>query len=105
MMDDQEYQIKTYQEMLQSELRSVMRNISEDHFCAGWMSGLATTLWFSMLGTARSDLPTDTYTVNLTVWERSALLKLHEVCGGWFMFDGFVTTDEWLRMLSEGYTD
>lgn len=104
-MTDNEYQVPTYQEMLRSELRSVMRNISEEYFCAGWLSGLATTLWFSMLGTADADLPKGEYTINLTQRDQSALLKLHEVCGGWWTYDKFVTTDEWLRLLSEGYQD
>ncbi len=34
---------------LRKRLLSLMRDISEDHYCAGWMSGLEYSLWQAVL--------------------------------------------------------
>lgn len=100
--EDKEYELPSYEDLLRHELYDAMHQISESRWCASWMCGLAVTLWYSMLG---GEAPVDQECIDLTTLERSRLLKLHGVCGGWFTFDGFVTTEEWLRMLSEGYLD
>jgi hypothetical protein len=74
-------------------LRQEMRSISGNTWCAGWLSDLESVLWLEM----RRD-PSDTDVSPL--FDRAALLQLHEKAGGWWMWkDGagerFVTTEEW----------
>lgn len=89
-------------------LRTLMRDISEGHYCAGWMSGLEQDLWAMVQGGSRE------YGMDVvpegTVQE---LKRLHTECGGWWHWrkdalqEVFVTTADWaaLRDLSPEVED
>lgn len=76
------------------ELLNKMCEISEAHWCAGWMSNLEFDLWKIW------DKKDKSYGMGRVSDEDCALLKqLSEDCGGWFMWDNelgsvFVTTGE-----------
>jgi hypothetical protein len=96
------YEQPTYEELARETLLRMMRDISEDCWCAGWLSGLEFTLW--------NAVTTGKMESGWGVVEDRDLLRmkyLHELTGGWWMWtdgDGgqrFVTTEEWLRIVSE----
>lgn len=75
-----------------------MSNISEDHYCAGWLMGLEYKLWDVLNG---GDPQFGFGPISPQNIER--LRELHERAGGWWMWVGenmdsgkvFVTTEEW----------
>lgn len=84
-----------------------MSNISEDHYCAGWLIGLEYELWDIMNGAARN------FGFGpISAQDMAKLRGLHERAGGWWVWDGegagsgeiFVTTEEWLNILANKIT-
>jgi len=80
-----------------AQLCILMSEISEEHYCAGWMSGLEYTLWAMLLGGDRGfgvgDVTDDPIT---------QLRALSEASGGWWRYDDdadevFVPIEEWTR--------
>lgn len=64
-------------------LYELMTDISEDNYCAGWMSGLEFTLWSFVLGGVRIECwGTD----SVEVAQLDALRRLSEECGGWWIW-------------------
>ena len=76
-------------------LRKLMSGISEDYWCAGWLSGLEYTLWDAVTGKRKNVCSSE---------EIEQLRYLSEKCGGWIIWDQqakderFVPIDEWLRL-------
>lgn len=83
-----------------NRLASLMSDISEDHYCAGWLIGLEYTLWRAVMRHPESYVfgfrPIET--------EQVAELKaLAEELKGWVVWDDdigekFIPIDEWLPM-------
>ena len=79
-------------------LREMMSDISEDCWCAGWMSGLEFLLWEAVsTGDAGSWARH-----GVTIEHIAKLQRMSDVLGGWVMWDDglrderFVPIDEWL---------
>jgi hypothetical protein len=96
------YESPTYEELARETLLRIMRGISEDCWCAGWLTDLEFTLWKAM-GTGKMES-------GWGVVEERELLRmkfLHELTGGWWIWAGgdererFVTTEEWLGILAK----
>jgi hypothetical protein len=96
------YEQPTYEELAQETLLRMMRDFSEDFWCAGWLRDLEFTLWDVVIGGSRN--------FGLSEIEERDVARmrfLHERCGGWWTlfkgeeFERFVTTEEWLRIVSE----
>lgn len=88
-------------ERAKGDLRDFMREISEDCYCAGWMSGLEFDLWdFAKKGV---DKP-----YGLTEMPASWAVRLQhlsELCGGWWCWkkgegEIFIPMAEWERIAS-----
>lgn len=83
-----------------ADLADLMSQISEEAFCAGWMSGLEHSLWEII----HSDRRSYGQTV-LTEQQVSRLRSLSERCGGWIRYDFekgevFVPRDVWIATVS-----
>ena len=78
-------------------IRTKIRDISESHYAAGWMSGIEYTVWDA----------TQTPSRLLTEHEAQLLRAASEVIDGWIAWsdhvgDGvFVPMSEWRRLQSE----
>lgn len=77
-------------------LLTLMHDISEDCWCAGWMSSLEFTLWDVVQGGDRNVgmFPLSEERVECLRW-------LAEQAGGWWIWDNgekFIPTAEWLPM-------
>ena len=76
-------------------LRKLMSEISEEHWCAGWLGSLEYILWDAVTG-KRKDV--------CSLEEIEQLKYLSEKCGGWIIWDEqvigekFVPMEEWLRL-------
>ena len=77
-----------------------MSDLSEEAYCAGWMSRLEVDLWKAVTSGpflyGRLDL-TPEHILKLTEFSR--------ICGGWIVFDdereeSFVPMDEWLSRVA-----
>lgn len=86
------------------ELRAMMGEISEDHYAAGWLSGLEFTLWRIIF-----EQPEERFSfASLTFEERGKLIELTHRCQGWWIWSSkrggreFLTYDEWLPMYQRG---
>jgi len=96
------YEQPTFEELARDMLVRMMRNISEDCWCAGWMHDLEFTLWDAMK-TGNVDFGWG------TVAERDLIRmrRLHELAGGWWIFaagegsERFVSTEEWLAIYAK----
>ncbi len=77
-------------------LRELMSDISEDHYCAGWLMGLEYRLFDAAYAG-------DDFGFGLTHNELSKLITLSQQCQGWWVFEGFVDFDEWLPMYAQRY--
>ncbi|MFI5296524.1 MAG: hypothetical protein ACHREM_00380 [Polyangiales bacterium] len=79
-------------------LRHEMSGISENTWCAGWMSGLEYMLW----GTMVSDDPFDDEEgFGVLRFDRAKLRALSERAGGWWVWNTttrFVTLEEWATL-------
>ena len=83
------------QKVLTNALRDRMSNISEDCYCAGWMSGLEYDLWKMVRGGDRS------YGMcRVSDDDVEQLRVLSEMAGGWHDGARFIPIDEWLEMLA-----
>lgn len=76
-------------------LRKLMSGISEEYWCAGWLSGLEYALWDTVTGKEKP----------ICSLEQIEQLKyLSEKCGGWIIWDEqakaerFVPMEQWLRL-------
>lgn len=89
------------------QLRHYMSDLSEAHWCTGWLSGLEYALWIRMKGDER-----DFGQGQLDEGDIYELNRLHTKCGGWWemtqvegecYFGGemFVSTEAWLKQLEE----
>ena len=90
---------------VQRGLASLMSEISERCYCAGWMTGLERALW-SMLDSEDRSYGQDEVTAD----EARQLRELSEACGGWIVWrdpDGetFVTLAEWRETLRAGVSE
>lgn len=80
-------------------LCDLMSDISERYWCAGWLNGLEYRLWEAL---KNQDMTDECF--SLKGYEVVELRRLHEKCGGWWVYDNeigekFVTTEEWLGMV------
>jgi hypothetical protein len=95
-------QAATYQQAMDPDiaraLATRMSEISEEQYCAGWMSGLEFALWSMVLGGSRS------YGLGeIETGDVEHLRRLSEKSGGWIRYeDGvgevFVATEDWQRL-------
>ncbi len=69
-------------------LESLMRDISEEQHCAGWVSGLEFYLWSLV---ERDGLSGET----LSEGKTDALRTLSANAGGWWMWNEFVPLERW----------
>lgn len=85
-------------ESSRNELLRRMEEISEDHYCAGWMSGLEFDLW-------NAAHATEDYRYGMGVIDtaqREALRKLSQDAGGWWRWSKtaggpeFLKTADWI---------
>ena len=73
-----------------------MRRISEEAYCAGWLSGLEFYLWRFF-----SEGPGQFGGLDITNEHIASLQSLSDACGGWIVWDGamkdevFVPLIEW----------
>ena len=76
-------------------LRKLMSWISEEYWCAGWLSGLEYVLWDALTGRQKGACSPE---------EIEELKYLSEKCGGWIIWDEqakderLVPREEWLRL-------
>ncbi len=63
-------------------LSEVMSEISEEHYCAGWLSGLEYSLWEVLEGNRKAFAAG-----KMTDEEIQELRDLRERSGGWWWFD------------------
>ena len=92
----------------QRALAHYMSGLSEEAYCAGWMSGLEYALWEVVLGRRREygGLP-------IEETQRNELRELSRRCGGWIVFDDakgetWLPLDAWKARFAEwesGETD
>lgn len=84
------------------ELQRRMSSISEDCYCAGWLSGLEFQLWSAVMND-----PVEQGWWKVTQSDIDALRLLARQCGGWIVWDEsrrdemWVPIDEWLRRYEE----
>lgn len=92
--------IEEYGELARAQLRNLMSDLSEELWCAGWLSGLEHALWGRI---------TDGPPTGLRDSEVDQLRRLASLAGGWWHWpreDGrpvkagpvFVPMDEWLML-------
>lgn len=67
-------------------LESLMSEISEARWCAGWLTDLEYYLWRD----AHAD-------VNSTMYNYAGLLQLAKECDGWWEYERFIPMNEWLE--------
>lgn len=79
-------------------LRNLMTDLSEDHYCAGWLIGLE----YMLFGAAYAD---DEFGSGLTFSEKRDLILYSQDCQGWWIWKHqkrtFVPFDEWLEMYED----
>jgi hypothetical protein len=79
-------------------LARLMSWISEDYWCAGWLSGLEYELWDAVTGKQEGVCSSE---------EVEQLKYLSEKCGGWIVWDDqerdtkFLPMEAWLRRYEE----
>lgn len=75
-----------------------MSDISEDHYCAGWLNDLEFTLWSMLQGGDRSFGFSDVSECDL-----NELKELYDRAGGWWAWEKdkrcktFMVTEEWVK--------
>ena len=86
--------IEEYAAVARRQLVAAMSDMSEELYCAGWMSGIEYTLWSYVVGTPGPGLADQV----------EQLRKLAALAGGWWHWprvvqrETFVPMDEWLEM-------
>ncbi len=79
-----------------------MSDLSEDYFCAGWMSDCEYALWADLTGREVAGVQG----WNITDEEKAELRLAHEVAGGWIVWSDeaggrkFLSDEEWLRHMA-----
>lgn len=87
------------------ELRSLMSEISEDYYAAGWLVGLEFSLWHIVF----EDNAQHFGFGPISFKEIGKLIELTQRCQGWWIWsdeDGgckFLNYDEWLPIYQRGY--
>lgn len=81
-------------------LRKLMSDISEEHYCAGWLGGLEYDLWAMLNGTRGYEYGNG----EVAEFMIDELQRLSEKSGGWWVCDNeignkFVTIEEWLELV------
>jgi len=86
-------------------LVNLMSDISEECYCAGWLSDCEYTLW------GLKDKPESTWGMGVvTTFDCTELRRLSAECGGWWIFDSeaggnvFLTLAEWEPRYAEPET-
>jgi predicted hydrolase (HD superfamily) len=85
---------------MQRALARLMSEISEDRYCAGWLSGLEYELWQIVIdGQGRFGFGA------LSEMDVKDLRELSDACGGWIVYDAeqqetFVPLDQWLTIFA-----
>ena len=88
--------------LFREQLRRLMMEISEDHWCAGWLHGLEFTLW-----EAASCGPVTFGFAPVSAGRCLELARLAELAGGWWRWsealkdEEFVPMSEWLAVYKE----
>jgi len=83
-------------------LYRVMSGISEDCWCAGWLTDCEYALWANLTGKDVSDVKA----WRISEHEVEELRLAHEVAGGWIVWSDerrdllFLSTEEWLEHLA-----
>jgi hypothetical protein len=96
------YERPTYEELAKDMLLQLIRDTSEECWCAGWLVDLEFILWDAML-TGKANFGWGAANERYLIRMR----YLHELAGGWWTlpkgeeFERFVPTEEWLKILSE----
>jgi hypothetical protein len=96
------YEHPSYEELAKDTLLRMMRDMSEDYWCAGWLRDLEFTLWAALTGGSRKFGLGEIEERDL-----ARMKRLHELCGGWWTLPQgeelvrFVTTEEWLTIVSK----
>jgi hypothetical protein len=91
----------TQEELVREALLGLMRDISENCWCAHWLNGLEFTLWDAML------TGNDNLGFGIRECELVRLKHLHDMAGGWWIWANdeedqrFVTTEEWLEIYAK----
>lgn len=78
-------------------LLALMSGISEESWCATWMTGLERALW-----NARENGPGPYGQIDITERQATLLRLLSEEAGGWWIWDDgerFVSLETWRAML------
>ena len=81
----------------QRELMEYMSELSEEAYCAGWMTGLEYALWNALLNGSR-----EYGRLEITDAHISKLRELSDRCGGWIVFDDeteetFMPLEQWQK--------
>ena len=79
-------------------LLGLMKGISEEFWCAGWMSDLEFSLWQAK--------PGKHYGQGIITERQAELLRLlSEECGGWWFYGDagpkFIRTEDWLKKIAQ----
>lgn len=69
-------------------LEEAMTDLSERHWCAGWLIGLGDVLWKATQG--------DDVRVRFDAADLDRLRDLSAKAGGWWRFEEFVPMAEWI---------
>ena len=83
-------------------LARVMSDLSEEHFCAGWLTGCEYSLWASLTGHEIAGMTG----WKITEDEKAELRLAQEVAGGWVIWSkdaggqSFLSNKEWLEHLA-----
>jgi hypothetical protein len=83
-------------------LARVMGDLSEEYFCAGWLTDCEYALWADLTGQDVAGVQC----WNISDEEKKELRLAHEMAGGWIVWsdeDGgrkFLSDEDWLRHLT-----
>jgi hypothetical protein len=83
-------------------LARLMGDLSEDYFCAGWLTGCEYALWADLTGAEVKGQKG----WGISVEEKEELRVAHELAGGWIVWSNevqdraYLPTDEWLAHLA-----
>jgi len=78
-----------------------MGDLSEEYFCAGWLTGCEYALWGDLIGRDVAGVQR----WSITDEEKTELRLAHEMAGGWIVWSDeagdrkFLSDEDWLRHL------
>lgn len=78
-------------------LQELMSEISEECYCASWLSGLEFDLWRAV-----EEGPRPYGQGDITAANVAELRRLSDACGGWWHDERFVTLDKWRAVYAAG---